>query len=74
MARAIALRQAVHPSARETAFNLERVFPMAQRLIAAGPKAPILARLASDFDSVRLLRGIESCNRQGVGQVDWLIK
>ena len=47
---------------------------MAQRLSAAGPKAPILARLDSGFDSVRLMRGIESCNRQGMPQVDWLIK
>ena len=70
----LALRPGVQHSASETDFNLERVIPMAQRLSAAGPKAPILARLDSGFDSVRLMRGIESCNRQGMAQVDWLIK
>jgi hypothetical protein len=47
---------------------------MAQRLSAAGPQAPILARLDSGFDSVRIERGIEACNRPGQPQVDWLIK
>ena len=66
------------PTPDKTDFYLERVIPMAQRLSAAGhgsqKSAPILARLDSGFDSVRLMRGIESCNRQGMPQVDWLIK
>jgi Transposase DDE domain group 1 len=70
----LALRPGVQHSASETDLNLERVIPMAQRLSTAGPKAPILARLDSGFDSVRLMRGIESCNRVGAPQVDWLIK
>lgn len=70
----LALRPGVQHSASETDFNLERVIPMAQRLSAAGPKMPILARLDSGFDSVRLMIGIESCNRPGLPQVDWLIK
>ncbi len=70
----LALRPGVQHSASETDFNLERVLPMAQRLSASGPKAPILARLDSGFDSVRLMRGIEACNRPGLAQVDFLIK
>ncbi len=70
----LALRPGVQHSASETDFNLERVIPMAQRLSAAGPKAPILARLDSGFDSARLMRGIEACNASGLAQVDWLIK
>jgi hypothetical protein len=70
----LALRPGVQHSAAETDFNLERVIPMAQRLSAAGPQAPILARLDSGFDSVRIERGIEACNRPGQPQVDWLIK
>jgi hypothetical protein len=70
----LALRPGVQHSASETDFNLERVIPMAQRLSAAGPKAPILARLDSGFDSARLMHGIEACNGSGLPQVDWLIK
>jgi len=70
----LALRPGVQHSAAETDFNLERVIPMAQRLSAAGPKAPILARLDSGFDSARLMREIEACNRPGQPQVDLLIK
>lgn len=70
----LALRPGAQHSASESDFNLERVIPMAQRLSAAGPKAPILARLDSGFDSVRLMRGIEACNRPDLPQVDWLIK
>jgi hypothetical protein len=70
----LALRPGVQHSAAETDFNLERVIPMAQRLSAAGPQAPLLARLDSGFDSVRIARGIEACNRAGLPQVDWLIK
>jgi hypothetical protein len=70
----LALRPGVQHSARETDFNLERVIPLAQRLSAAGPKAPILARLDSGFDSAALMRSIEECNQGGQPQVDWLIK
>jgi len=70
----LALRPGVQHSAAETDFNLERVIPMAQRLSAAGPKAPILARLDSGFDSVRIARGIHACNQAGLPQVDFLIK
>ena len=37
----LALRPGVQHSAKETDFNLERVIPMAQRLSATGPKAPL---------------------------------
>ncbi|CAN7780278.1 IS1380 family transposase [Variovorax sp. LjRoot175] len=70
----LALRPGVQHSASETQFNFERVIPMAQRLSAAGPKAPILARLDSGFDSAALMREIESYNRAGVPQLDCLIK
>ncbi len=70
----LALRPGVQHSAAETDFNLERVIPMAQRLSAAGPQAPILARLDSGFDSVRIARGIEACNQPGLPQIDFLIK
>lgn len=66
------------PTPDQTDFNLERVIPKAQRLSAAGQgaqrNAPILARLDSGFDSERITRGIEACNRPGLAQVDWLIK
>ena len=61
-------------SAAETDFNLQRVVPMAQRLSARGPKAPILARLDSGFDSARLMREILACNQAGAVQVDLLVK
>jgi hypothetical protein len=70
----LALRPGVQHSTAETDLNLERVIPMAQRLNAWGPRAPILVRLDSGFGSVRIERGIESCNRPGLPQVDWLIK
>ena len=70
----LALRPGVQHSAKETDFNLERIIPMAQRLSAAGPKAPLLARLDSGFDSQRIVCGIEACNRAGLPQVDFLIK
>jgi hypothetical protein len=70
----LALRPGVQHSACETQFNLERVIPMAQRLSAAGPKAPILLRKDAGFDSAALMREIESYNRAGLVQVDWLIK
>ena len=70
----LALRPGVQHSTRETDFNLERVIRLAQRLNAAGPKAPILARLNSGFDSAALMRSIAACNQSGQPQVDWLIK
>ena len=70
----LALRPGVQHSASETDFNFERVIPMAQQLSAAGPKAPILARLDSGFDSARLMCRLEASNRTGMPQVDWLIK
>ena len=73
----LALRPGVQHSAKEADFNLERVIPMAQRLSALGPKAPLLARLDSGFDSVALMGAIEACNQSratGLPQVDWLIK
>lgn len=70
----LALRPGVQHSARETDFNLERVIPMAKRLSAGGPKAPILARLDSGFDTAALMRSIEACNQSGQPKVDWLIK
>jgi Transposase DDE domain group 1 len=70
----LALRPGVQHSASETGLNLERVIPMAQQLSAAGPAAPILARLDAGFDSAPLTRQIESCNQPGWPQVDWLIK
>jgi hypothetical protein len=68
------LRPCLQYSASETDFNLEPVVPVAQRLSAQGTKAPILVRMDSGFDAVRLLREIEACNRPVLGQVDWLIK
>ena len=70
----LSLRPGVQHSASETQFNFERVIPMAQRLSAAGPKAPIIARLDSGFDSAALMREMESYNGSGKPQLDWLIK
>jgi len=70
----LALRPGVQHSASETAFNLERIVPMAQRLSQAGPQAPILARLDSGFDSAALQRALAQCNQAGLPRVDWLIK
>jgi hypothetical protein len=70
----LSLRPGVQHSALETQYNFERVIPMAQRLSAAGPKAPILVRKDSGFDSTGLMRGIESHNHPGMPRVDFLIK
>lgn len=70
----LSLRPGVQHSALETDFNFERVIPMAQRLSAAGPKAPILARLDSGFDSAHLMRELQAYNQPGLVKVDWLIK
>ena len=70
----LSLRPGVQHSALETQYNLERVIPMAQRLSAAGPKAPILIREDSGFDSTSQMQSIESYNQAGLPQVDFLIK
>jgi hypothetical protein len=70
----LALRPGTQHSALETEFNFECVVPMAQRLSAQGPKAPILARLDSGFDSAKLMLSLEGYNRRGMPRVDWLIK
>lgn len=70
----LALRPGTQHSASETALNFERVIPMAQRLSAAGAKAPILLREDSGFDSAAQMQAIESYNQPGLPQVDWLIK
>lgn len=70
----LALRPGTQHSAAETDFNFEWVVPMAQRLSAQGPKAPILARLDSGFDSVKLMQSLEGYNERGMPRVDWLIK
>ena len=61
----LALRPGVQHSARETDFNLQRVIPMAQRLSAAGPKAPVLLRMDSGFDSVRLMARSTRATKRG---------
>jgi Transposase DDE domain group 1 len=68
------LRPGTQHSAKGTQDNLQRVIPLAQRLSAAGPKAPLLARLDSGFDSAALMSSIELLNALGLPQVDWLIK
>ena len=74
----LSLRPGTQHSAKDTEDNLKRVIPMAQRLSAAGPKAPLLARLDSGFDSAALMACVESMNQPGQGQqsvqVDFLIK
>jgi Transposase DDE domain group 1 len=70
----LALRPGTQHSACESEFNFERVVPMAQRLSAAGPQAPILARLDAGFDSARLMRSLDSFNQRGLPRVDWLVK
>jgi DDE family transposase len=70
----LALRPGVQHSAKETEYNLECVVPMAQRLSAAGPKAPILVRKDAGFDSLELMGGVEAFNKAGTPQVDFLIK
>ena len=70
----LSLRPGTQHSAKHTEDNLRRVIPLAQRLSAAGPKAPLLARLDSGFDSAALMMCLESMNQAGQVQVDWLIK
>ena len=70
----LALRPGVQHSAKGTDEDLRRIVPMAQRLSAAGPKLPLLARLDSGFDSAALMICLEALNEAGTPQVDWLIK
>ena len=74
----LSLRPGTQHSAKDTEDILKRVILMAQRLSAAGPKAPLLARLDSGFDSAALMTCVESMNqpgqRQPSVQVDFLIK
>ena len=70
----LSLRPGVQHSAKHTEDDLRRVIPMAQRLSAAGPKAPLLARLDSGFDSAALMTCLETMNQPGHPRVDWLIK
>ena len=70
----LSLRPGTQHSAKHTEDNLRSVIPLAQRLSAAGPKAPLLARLDSGFDSAALMTCLEGMNQPGQVQVDWLIK
>ena len=70
----LALRPGTQHSVKHTDDDLRRIVPLAQRLSAAGPKAPLLARLDSGFDSAALMACIESMNAPGLAQVDWIIK
>ena len=70
----LSLRPGTQHSAKDTQDNLSRVIPMAQRLSAAGPKAPLLARLDSGFDSAALMACVERMNQPRQVQVDFLIK
>jgi len=70
----LALRPGTQHSAKHTDDDLRAVVPLAQRLSAAGPKAPLLARLDSGFDSAALMTCLESMNVAGLPQLDWLIK
>ena len=70
----LVLRPGTQHSAKHTDDDLRRIVPLAQRLSAAGPKAPLLARLDSGFDSSALMACIESLNQHGLPSVDWIIK
>jgi len=47
---------------------------MAQRLSAAGPKAPLMTRLDSGLDPAALMVCVKRTNQAGQVQVDFLIK
>jgi hypothetical protein len=70
----LALRPGTQHSAAETEFNFECVVPMAQRPSLQGPKAPILVRADSGFDSAKLMAALHGYNRSGLPRVDWLVK
>ena len=75
---ALSLRPGTQHSAKDTEDNRKCLIPMARRRSAEGPKAPLLARLDSGFDSAALMACVESMNqpgqRQPSGQMDVLIK
>ncbi|MBI3759121.1 MAG: transposase [Deltaproteobacteria bacterium] len=62
------LRPSTQHSAKDTHDNLRRVIPLAQRLNAAEPKAPLLTRPDSGFDSAGLMSCIEALNAPGLPQ------
>jgi Transposase DDE domain group 1 len=70
----LVLRPGTQHSVKHTDDDLRRIVPMAQRLSAAGPKAPLLARLDSAFDSAALMACIEQMNQPDLPQIDWIIK
>jgi Transposase DDE domain group 1 len=70
----LVLRPGTQHSVKHTDDDLRRIVPMAQRLSAAGPKAPLLARLDSGFDSSALMACIEQMNQPDLPQIDWIIK
>jgi hypothetical protein len=70
----LSLRPGTQHSAKHTEDDLRRIVPLAQRLSAAGPKAPVLARLDSGFDSTALMLAIEAMNQSGRPRADWIIK
>ncbi len=70
----LVLRPGTQHSAKHTDEDLRRIVPLAQRLSAAGPKAPLLARLDSGFDAAALMACLDSLNAPGLPQLDWLIK
>jgi hypothetical protein len=65
----LALRPGSSHSAKETEHNLERVLPMAKRLTPA----PLLVRMDSGFDSVKLMREIRQAHTED-RPVDFLVK
>ena len=69
-----ALRPGAQHSASETTYNLQTAVPMAQRLSAAGPEAPILVRMDAGFCSAALMAELQRCNTPGLPRVDFLIK
>lgn len=65
----LALREGTQHSARETDYLLERVLPLARRLVSA----PILVRMDAGFCSRRLI-GALGAARAECGAVDWIVK
>jgi Transposase DDE domain group 1 len=70
----LVLRPGTQHSAKHTDDDLRRIVPLAQRLSAAGPKAPLLARLDSGFDSSALMACMDALNQPDLPQLDWIIK
>jgi hypothetical protein len=70
----LSLRPGVQHSAKHTDDDLRRIVPLAQRLSAAGPMAPLPARLDSGADSAAPMACIESMNQPELPQIDWFIE